>query len=146
MAGPRYKHDAMSEVMQDWGSWVRGGREALGWGGVQHDAEPMPRAPGTHANPQYRELISTAGEGLYRMIDSRLLEHHSSYRKVLHHRYAEMQGFTEIGRRLKIEPDICRVMHDRSMALLRIEVVRYMLETRDEEAESTYGQRLYDMG
>lgn len=147
MSGPRYRRgDAMVEVLQDWGGWVRTGREAVGWGGVQaQEGGPMPKAPGSHSDPLYREYLTTTGEGLYRMIDARLKEHHDSYRAVIRMRYAGMLGFAEIGRKLKIEADICRIMHDRSVSLLRIDVVRYMVTTGDREAEATYGRRLAEM-
>jgi hypothetical protein len=141
----RYRrNDVLTEVMRDWGGWARVQRPGLGSGGSVEQQARFSRPLGTHADPAFAEYMRADedGQGLYRMIDARVIELHSQARDIIRARFIRIMSLQEIANAAQADRELVTILHDRAMGLLREAVRYYVNNTHDRAMMETYGPRI----
>lgn len=144
----RYRrNDTLTEIMRDWGGWARDKRQGLGSGGSVEQQERIVRSPGTHSDPAFAECARADedGQGLYRMIDARVLELHQQARDIIRARFVRMMSLREIAEVARADRELVTILHDRAMGMLRDAVRNYAVTTYDRAMMETYGRRVRDI-
>lgn len=144
----RYKrNDTLTEVMRDWGGWARVQRPGLGSGGSVEQQARFARPLGTHADPAFAEYMRADedGQGLYRMIDARVIELHSQARDIIRARFVRMMSLQEIADKARADRDLVSILHDRALGTLREAVRHYAMTTYDRAMMETYGRRIREI-
>lgn len=141
----RYRrNDVLTEVMRDWGGWARVQRPGLGSGGSVEQQARFSRPLGTHADPAFAEYMRADedGQGLYRMIDARVIELHPQVRDIVRARFIRIMSLQEIANAAQADRELVTILHDRAMGLLREAVRYYVNNTHDRAMMETYGPRI----
>lgn len=141
----RYRrNDVLTEVMRDWGGWARVQRPGLGSGGSVEQQARFSRPLGTHADPAFAEYMRADedGQGLYRMIDARVIELHPQVRDIVRARFIRIMSLQEIANAAQADRELVTILHDRAMGLLREAVRYYVNNTHDRAMMEAYGPRI----
>ncbi len=144
----RYRrNDVLTEVMRDWGGWARVQRPGLGSGGSVEQQARFSRPLGTHADPAFAEYMRADedGQGLYRMIDARVIELHPQVRDIVRARFIRIMSLQEIANAAQADRELVTILHDRAMGLLREAVRYYVNNTHDRAMMETYGRRIREI-